>query len=361
MTSCADDNIFFSNKLIDWYNNNKRNLPWRETNDAYKIWLSEIIMQQTRVAQGLAYYLRMTERFCNVQALAEADEEEVLKCWQGLGYYSRAINLHTAAKTVLAKHNGIMPTDYESLIKLKGIGEYTAAAIASFAENAPHPVVDGNVYRFLARYLAITQPINTTKSRKVFTQVAMQLIDKQRPGLFNQAIMEFGALQCTPGIPDCGVCPFLPDCKAKSENKVEAYPVRQGKPKSKNRYFHYFHIVTDGHTFLNKRTQQDIWRNLYEFPMIETTDKVSFEQLQATESFGALFDGSGADRFKIRIEGKRHILSHQVLYVNFYRVETNTMTEEMKRLLRVAEGETDQYPMHRLMVGYFRDIENGIL
>lgn len=342
----------FGSRLIEWYELNKRDLPWRNTHDPYRIWLSEVILQQTRVNQGMDYYLHMIERFPDVRALAEADEDEVLKYWQGLGYYSRARNLHAAAKEVLDRHDGEMPSSYDSLLKLKGIGEYTAAAIASFSEDSPHPVVDGNVYRFLARYLALSEPINTTKSRKLFTEAAFLLMDKQRPGLFNQAIMEFGALQCTPSLPDCNRCPFEGNCLARQEDKVAKYPVKPEKTKSQIRYFHYFHISLGQDTFISQRMGKDIWHKLYEFPLIETQQPATFEQLQQMEEFKTLFDRSGASRFETRISDKKHILSHRILYVNVYQVEIRQTTEALSRFIRIREDEIEKYPVHRLMAGY---------
>lgn len=341
----------FSRKLISWYESNKRDLPWRETKDPYKIWLSEIILQQTRVVQGMEYYLRMTERFPDVQTLAEAEEDEVLKYWQGLGYYSRARNLHKAAKTVLADLQGIMPTDYDTLLTLKGIGEYTAAAISSFTTNAPHPVVDGNVYRFLSRYLAISEPVNTTKSKKLFTETASELMEKEHAGLFNQAIMEFGALQCTP-LPDCPGCPFSDSCLAQMEGNPTAYPVKLNKTKVQTRYFHYFHITMEGYTFLNKRTLKDIWLNLYEFPMIETEEEASFEQLQTTEAFKTLFQDTETSPFQLKISNKKHILSHRVLYASFYEVKIKSLSEKLSHYKMIKEEEIDRYAVHRLMAEF---------
>lgn len=351
MTDRKSGDLSFSNTLIDWYKRNKRDLPWRHTKDPYKIWLSEIILQQTRVNQGMGYYLRMVERFPDVRSLAEAAEDEVLKYWQGLGYYSRARNLHAAAKSVLSEYAGKMPSDYHKLLKLKGIGEYTAAAIASFTEDSPHPVVDGNVYRFLSRYLSISEPVNTAKSRKLFTEAAFQLMDKTRAGEFNQAMMEFGALQCTP-FPDCSTCPFADSCSAKNEGKVTDYPVKTDKTKVQTRYFHYFHIIVQDGIFLNKRTQKDIWHNLYEFPMIETSEETGFEQLQQTDAFRELFDETGASRFQIQVSNKKHILSHRILYVNFYEVQIERGARLSERFIKIKEKDIENYAVHRLMAAY---------
>ncbi len=228
--------------LKDWYEQNKRDLPWRNTKDAYKIWISEIILQQTRVNQGYNYYLRFIERFPNVKSLAEAEEQEVLKHWQGLGYYSRARNLHKTAKSVISEFNGKFPLHYNDILSLSGIGEYTAAAISSFAYNQPYAAVDGNIFRVLSRLVANETPIDTSKGKKEFTGIAKKLLDKNNPGTHNQAIMEFGAMYCTPKNPDCENCPLKEFCKAYKLNVVELLPIKQGKTKVTNRYFNYFFI-----------------------------------------------------------------------------------------------------------------------
>ncbi len=342
----------FSKKLINWYENNKRDLPWRGTTDPYKIWLSEIILQQTRVVQGMDYFLRMIERFPDVTALASADEDEVLKYWQGLGYYSRARNLHAAAQSVVKDFGGKMPGKYFQLLKLKGIGDYTAAAISSFSENAPYPVVDGNVFRFLSRYLGIKEPIDTGKGKKLFTEVAENLMDKKKAGVFNQAIMEFGALQCIPGLPDCSLCPFSNACIALSEHKISEYPVKQNKVKVQNRYFHYFHVITGSCTYIRKRSQKDIWHNLYEFPMIETDTPVTFEVLSRHEAFKALFGDSTALDFKLIVSNKKHVLTHRVLWANFYEIHLKETPQSFRNFLKIDEKDWGIYAVHRLMESY---------
>ncbi len=344
----------FSSKLISWYEENKRDLPWRGITDTYKIWLSEIILQQTRVVQGMDYFLRITGRFPDVKSLAEADEDEVLKYWQGLGYYSRARNLHHAARTVMSDFGGKMPVKYSELLKLKGIGEYTAAAISSFAGNDPHPVVDGNVFRFLSRYLGIAEPIDTGKGKKLFTETAGKLMDRSRAGQFNQAIMEFGALQCIPGIPDCKICPFSDSCVAFSENKQAAYPVKQNKVSVKNRYFHYFHIIIGSRTLIYKRDRKDIWQNLYEFPMIETTEAMTFEELKQTSKFQKFFGQEEALRFRIR-KNKKHVLTHRIIWAVFYDVHLEKVPESLKSYQLIEEKDIDSYAIHRLMEEYLED------
>jgi A/G-specific adenine glycosylase len=343
----------FSKKLIGWYEVNKRNFPWRGITDPYLICLSEIILQQTRVNQGMNYFLRMIERFPDVKTLAEATEDEVLKYWQGLGYYSRARNLHAAAQTIVHDFGGQMPSDYEQLIKLKGIGEYTAAAIASFAQNAPHPVVDGNVFRFLSRYFGISDPVDTGKGKKLFTSIAGDLMDQSCAGLFNQAIMEFGALQCVPGQPDCLKCPFSDACVAFEENKIARYPVKQNKRTTQNRYFHYFHVSTGNYTYICKRDRKDIWHNLYEFPMIETERPMSFVELQQEKSFRKLFPDIHASTFRLQIANKKHVLTHRILWANFYEVTLESLPNSFSNFIRVMESALETYAVHRLMQSYF--------
>ena len=260
----------FSKTLIQWYLQHKRDLPWRNDTNPYTIWLSEIMLQQTRVAQGLPYFSRFTETFPTVFDLANADEEEVLKLWQGLGYYSRARNLHKTAKQIAFELNGEFPKTYSELLHLKGVGEYTAAAIASFAYNENVPVVDGNVFRVLSRYFDVETDIVSAGAKKEFTQLATELLPKEEANLFNQAIMEFGALQCVPKNPDCGICVFNDSCLALLKKKVAQLPVKLKKTKVTKRYFNYL-VFSDenSNTIISKRTQKGIWQNLYEFPLIE--------------------------------------------------------------------------------------------
>ena len=229
----------FSQKIIFWYEHNKRDLPWRNTRDPYLIWLSEIILQQTRVDQGMSYYLKFVGEFPTVKQLAKADNEKVMKLWQGLGYYSRARNLHTTAKIILLEHKGVFPKEFETILALKGVGEYTAAAIASFAYNKPYAVVDGNVYRVLSRVFDISTPIDSTQGKKEFNHLAGELLDKNKPAIYNQAIMEFGAMQCKPINPYCAVCPLNTMCLAYSKKLVAELPVKSKKTKVRDRYFNY--------------------------------------------------------------------------------------------------------------------------
>ena len=317
--------MIFTKTILEWYGSNFRDLPWRKTSDPYLIWISEVIMQQTRIGQGLGYYNRFTGRFPSIRELARADEEDVLKTWQGLGYYSRARNLHITAKAILEKYNGIFPDRYEELIKLKGIGEYTAAAIASIAFNHPFPVVDGNVLRFFSRYFGIHLPIDSLPGRKKIREKMLLLIDKKRPGIFNQAIMEFGALQCKPANPDCGKCPLNKKCLAFLEGNVGRLPVKSKAKKPKTRYFHYFVILRKkekgkNFLYLRKREEKDIWKNLYDFPMIETIVEISEERLFSSSEWMKLI-GDGKFRLTDQSHQYKHILTHQVIFAKFYIIQ----------------------------------------
>lgn len=243
--------------LINWYQKNKRDLPWRNTKDPYCIWISEIILQQTRVVQGYDYYQRFIQRFPDVATLASADQGEVLKYWQGLGYYSRARNLHEAAKDILSRFGGVFPQDYGSVLSLKGIGEYTAAAIVSFVWNQPYPVIDGNVFRVLSRLFALDTPVDTGPGKKQIAELAQTLMDPMYAGIHNQAIMEFGALQCIPQNPDCENCPFVNRCLGYASGDILQFPVKSNKIKTRNRYFNYFFITNEGDTYLHRRTGKD--------------------------------------------------------------------------------------------------------
>jgi A/G-specific adenine glycosylase len=337
---------------VDWYRKNKRDLPWRNIKDPYCIWISEIILQQTRVVQGYGYYQRFIQRFPDVESLSSADQEEVLKYWQGLGYYSRARNLHEAAKVVMSDFNGAFPQDYKDILSLKGIGEYTAAAIVSFVWNQPYPVVDGNVFRVLSRLFAIDTPIDTGVGKKQIFELAQSLMDPKYAGLHNQAIMEFGALQCVPQNPNCGICPFVDRCLGYASGNVLQFPVKRNKTKIRNRYFNYFFITYGGNTYLQRRSGKDIWEGLFEFPLIETDGAENFEALKTTERFKALFDMTGQPVFSIEKAGVKHALSHQVLYVTFYRVEIQVENKTLTNYLRVPISSIDNYPVSQLIHSY---------
>ena len=341
----------FSILLEDWYKVNARALPWRETRDPYKIWVSEIILQQTRVAQGYAYYNRFIKRFPDVFTLAEAHEDEVMKYWQGMGYYSRARNLHAAAKMIAEK--GSFPTDYIGVKKLKGVGDYTAAAIASFAYNLPYAVVDGNVYRVLSRCFGIEDPIDTAAGRKLFAELAQQLLDKKRPAIYNQAIMDFGALQCTPASPRCADCPFTDMCIAFQQNTVHSLPVKLHKTKTHTRHLTYIVVRIADEVFIRKREEKDIWQNLYEFPLIETEEGQSEEEFLSSDKFLSLIEGQKVKSIRLITKRAKHILSHQVIFADFYEVNLVDTTFQMKGYIRVRVEDLYKFPVSRLISRFF--------
>jgi len=311
----------FSKTLIKWYVQNKRDLPWRNDTNPYSIWLSEIMLQQTRVAQGLPYYLRFIAAFPTVFDLAKADEEQVLKMWQGLGYYSRARNLHKTAKQIAFEFNGEFPKSYPQLLKLKGIGAYTAAAIASFSYNETVPVVDGNVFRVLSRYFDVETDIASAGAKKEFAQLALALLPKDEANIFNQAIMEFGALQCVPKSPNCGICVFNDSCLALQKKKVAQLPVKSKKVKVSNRYFNYLIFSDeDQNTIIRKRTQKGIWYNLYEFPLLETVVLEPDETILTLIQNQTFVDNKIIEIQLCNPKIIRHKLSHQHLHIKFWKV-----------------------------------------
>jgi A/G-specific adenine glycosylase len=339
----------FTNSLLVWYLENQRDLPWRQTRDPYCIWLSEIMLQQTRVAQATPYYLRFLEAFPTVVDMAEATEEQVLKLWQGLGYYSRARNLHHTAKQVAFDYQGQFPTTYHELLKLKGVGAYTAAAIASIAFDEAVAVVDGNVYRVLARFFGVETDIASTSAQKEFTTLANTLLDPKRPAQFNQAMMEFGAIQCTPKKPQCLQCPLQWGCVAYRDQKVDVLPVKTKKTKVTDRYFHYL-VIEDPQRkiLLEKRTEKGIWHNLYQFPLIETPSPSSWEDLQEKiesicprETINSIIEVN-----KITI---LHKLSHQNLYIRFYKISLN---KEMET--GVPRESLEDYPFPIVIYNFIR-------
>ncbi len=314
----------FSNTLIYWYLQNKRDLPWRKTKNAYHIWLSEIILQQTRVNQGLGYYNVFVATFPTVYDLAKADEETVLKLWQGLGYYSRARNLHYSAKYIVNELKGKFPENYTDLIKLKGVGDYTASAIASICYDEPTAVVDGNVYRVLARYFGIDITVNSTQGIKYFKQLAQQLIDKKQPGNFNQAIMEFGAIQCKPQNPVCTICLLNSGCVAFEKGIVNILPIKVKKVTIKKRYFNYLIITNqENKTILQQRKNKGIWQNLYEFPLIETSKEIHLEELIASTDFHQIIKDNPHTISLFNKTQTVHKLTHQHLYTKFWIISTN--------------------------------------
>ncbi len=314
----------FTDELVQWYLVNKRDLPWRNTTDAYTIWLSEIILQQTRVEQGLPYFNRFLEKYPTVSDFAAAHEDEVLKLWQGLGYYSRGRNMLKTARLVQDEYYGIFPQSYDELIKLKGIGEYTAAAIASFSSNEAKAVVDGNVNRVLARYFGIYDAINSTTGKKIFQALATDLLNKQNPALHNQAMMEFGAMLCKPKNPACGICPVHMGCQAFLSNAVNALPVKLKTVKVRERFFNYF-LITKGNTVLmNKRGDKDIWANMYDLPMVETESVLPTQELVTLNEVTTIF----GDKPNIinNTPVIKHILTHQRLFVRMITTDNVPVT-----------------------------------
>jgi len=341
----------FADKLIGWYEENKRDLPWRDTKDPYRIWISEIILQQTRVAQGYDYFVRFMERFPDVFTLAEADEDEVMKYWQGLGYYSRARNLHAAARSMASL--GGFPTTYEGVLALKGVGEYTAAAICSFAYDMPYAVVDGNVYRVLSRWLGIDTPIDSTSGKKEFAQAAQELMDKRRPALYNQAIMDFGALQCTPASPDCLFCPLADSCLALAQGRVDALPIKQHKTKVTHRFFNYIYVRTGGYTFIRKRTGNDIWKNLYEPLLIETDTDFSENEAAFEQKLLDVLGETPKCFLKPVKMGVKHVLSHRVIHANFYELHLPDDFGSLEGYQKVPEEDLHKFAVSNLVYHFF--------
>jgi len=343
--------------IINWYHNNKRALPWRDTTNPYYIWISEIILQQTRVNQGINYYYRFLEAFPDINSLANADIDQVLKLWQGLGYYSRARNMHETAKYIVAYNNGIFPKEYNDLVKLKGIGEYTAAAIASFCFNEGIPVIDGNVFRVLSRVFGISESTQSASGKKVFKKKAEELMGKAQPHIFNQAIMEFGALQCVPKNPDCTVCPLKKHCFAFNNQLVSELPVKKTKANQANRFFNYIYIIFNGTTFIEKRVTNDIWKMLYQIPLIETDKKSDIQQLSNTELWNKIFDKTEIT-ISSPILHKTHILSHQKLDCVFYKIHIKKPSPYLlNNYIQIPTEEINKYSIPRVLDWYFGKIK----
>lgn len=321
----------FTHTLLTWYDENKRTLPWRGERDPYRIWISEIILQQTRVQQGWDYYLRFIEAFPTLADLAAATEEQVLRLWQGLGYYTRARNLHAAAKQIMELHGGVFPNRYDDILALKGVGEYTAAAIASIAFGLAHPAVDGNVLRVVSRIFGIYDDISIPATRRQITDRCSQLIDPDRPGNFNQAMMELGAIQCLPKNPKCDDCPFRHDCHAFTHGLTDTLPVKSNRIVKRDRFFHFSVYIYNNGTVLEKRTGRDIWHNLYQFP------------LQETESDCTLEDG-------YPVAELREVLTHQVIHAKFYVKERVPEIQDNQVLVPLEQ--LDQYPKPKIIVQF---------
>jgi len=346
-------------KLIRWYGENQRDLPWRRTTDPYKIWVSEIILQQTRVEQGRAYYLRFLNAFPDVNALAKADQQQVLKTWQGLGYYSRARNMHQAAKTIATKFNGVFPDNYQDILSLKGIGEYTAGAVASFAYNLPYPAVDGNVLRVLARLFDVHEKINTASGVKKIKKITESLLPKEDPATFNQSLIEFGALWCTPKKPACLSCPLQQHCLAFTHNTVESLPAKKPKKKPQDRYLNYLVIKDEDQRtlYLRKRIDsRDIWENLYDFPLIESKKPISPEELVNTSEWKILI-GHNYRFLSKNPRKKKHQLSHQTLHALFWEVQIDDSFDLSDKKMIISDYTENlyRYPFPKLIDGYLKE------
>ena len=338
-----------SNQIISWYLQNKRNLPWRETKDPYQIWIAEIMLQQTRVSTAIDYFNRFLERFPTISNLAEAEEQEVLKLWQGLGYYSRARNLHATAKIIQAEYKGIFPKSYKEILKLKGIGPYTAAAIASFAFNLPHAAVDGNVYRVLSRIYGIDKAIDSTDGKKYFQNIASETMGNAQAEIYNQAIIEFGALQCVPRTPKCDICPLLSNCFAYNNALVDQLPIKTKQIKTKNRYFYYLFLSCKSRFLIQKRKKKDIWENLFQYPLIEYDKPMLTNELMQTSEWKKLF---GKEEILIHSvsENVVHKLSHQNLHTTFIHIEMNLENLNKTSSYKIINNsEIPNYPFPKLI------------
>lgn len=340
----------FQKEIITWYLQNKRALPWRDTRDPYVIWLSEIILQQTRVEQGLPYFHRFLDNFPTVADFAGATESQVLKLWQGLGYYSRARNMLFTAKQVCNLYAGVFPVLYDELIKLKGIGDYTAAAISSFSSDEAKPVLDGNVFRVLSRYFGIEVPINSPAGRKEFIQVAREMIIGQLPSVYNQAIMEFGALQCKPKSPSCSACPLQSSCYALRNNLINALPVKEKKLKKRVRYFNYFICVNADSLLVHQRRTADIWQEMFDFPLLETENDykgcTSDFQIEVERFFGATCKVT-------HLGQKKHLLTHQTIYVEFFALANYIINfNELADVKWLTFDEFEQLPQPKVVANF---------
>ena len=341
----------FSHILLQWYTLNKRELPWRNTCNPYFIWLSEIILQQTRVEQGLPYYLKFIKAFPTVNDLATAKEDEVLKLWQGLGYYSRARNLHFSAKYIMQYYAGIFPKRYNDILKLKGVGYYTAAAISSFSFGLPHAVVDGNVIRVLSRIFGVNISFETALGKKKYQSLAQDLLDKNNHAENNQAIMDFGAAQCTPKSPKCCSCPFISDCVAYNTNSVLKFPIKRNLINIKKRFLNYLLIQIKNGVMLGKRND-GIWKGLYEFPYIEYSSHQSDEAVVTSDEWNIIFKKSDSKIVSVSEEFV-HKLSHQHIYAKFWTV--NVEEFELEKYYFVSNSNLKHYPVSRLTDKFLKE------
>ncbi len=331
--------------LFDWYQHHKRDLPWRQTKEPYKVWLSEIILQQTRVQQGLSYYKRFMEDYPKIQDLAQASEQDVLNLWQGLGYYSRARNLHFTAKDIIENYAGIFPNNYKQLLKLKGVGTYTAAAIASFCYDEAVAVLDGNVFRVLSRIYGVETPIDSNEGKRIFGELAQKKLDRKHPADYNQAIMEFGALHCTPKQPQCSDCPFSADCVAFQTGKTDWFPVKSKKIKQKERFLNFLLIKNHDEIIIEKRTHNDIWKNMYQLPLIEKSKEEDIKE----EEMDLIFKRYGIKKrqMPMLIHQQTHKLTHQNLHIRFWLLKFDE-----KNINAVKINQINRFPMPIVIVNF---------
>lgn len=345
---------FFTNSLLVWSKQINRNLPWKKSQNPYHIWLSEIILQQTRVEQGTPYFNRFIERFPTLVALALASEDEVLKLWEGLGYYSRARNMHQTAKHIAFERDGVFPNSYQDIRSLKGVGDYTAAAIASFAFDLPYAVVDGNVFRVLARFFGIQTPTDTTAGKKEFQHLAQILLDKTQPAAYNQAIMDFGAVCCVPKSPNCPTCPLHNTCHAFQNRLVETLPIKSKRLQKRTRYFHYLLFDWQGHLLIEKRIEKDIWQGLYQFPLLELhTQEVSWEQISS--AFHNSFTTFDAKLLKTS-KPYQQTLTHQQIIARFWEIQLSNPPEIVAPHQHLTPREAlTNFAFPKIIDNYFQD------
>jgi A/G-specific adenine glycosylase len=351
---------FLKKVLINWFAENKRDLPWRDTNNAYYIWISEVILQQTRVNQGINYYYRFIHLFPNVKALANANIDDVLKCWQGLGYYSRARNLHAGAMQIVNDFGGKMPNSYAELIKIKGIGRYTAAAIASIAFAERVPAIDGNVFRVLSRLFADNTSIDDANGYNHFYDIALSMMVDCSPSDFNQALMEFGALVCLPRNPDCIKCPVMAVCMAYQKNEMLSFPVKKQKKAPTDRFFNYFIFEYSQSLFIKKRVNEDIWKGLYEFPMTETKELLTVEKKSFEKAINE-YVGNIQWNVKKFSTPVKHQLTHRTIVATFYHIELSALPIELSEYICITKSQFHQYPVPKVIERYMEkefDFEN---
>ena len=345
----------FTKKLLQWFDTNDRPLPWKGEKNPYYIWLSEIILQQTRVAQGLPYFEKFKKHFPQIKDLADASEDTVMKLWEGLGYYSRARNLHSTAKFIAYERSGIFPKTYEEILQLKGVGPYTAAAISSFAYNLPHAVVDGNVYRVLSRVFGIETPIDTTLGKKQFSALAAELLANKQAGKYNQAIMDFGATQCLPAKPKCKICPLQKQCVAYATQKINSLPVKSKKIKKRERYFNYIVLKTETTILIHKRIEKDIWQNLYDFPLIEADNFIDKEAIISNKLFQSLIEKQSF-AFSKTSKPFKQLLTHQKIMAIFWEFTLNKPLKKIPaNFILINQKNIPNFAFPKIIDWYLKD------